>query len=322
MAPFDSPIGPGGPLAPPIEPLLVHKVDKLDKKQMKALGEKERREMKEQERAKKQQVKEKKREMAKAQDSPSKPMSETVSDTSRLVPSKAASLLGLADVPPTPRRTLSETPSVTPVDGSAPPPPLLRQRTQGITPVSISNKAADLLGLPTPPRSSSLRKATSFDDPFVASNPSPLSSATSHLSSVDMDREALTGGSTPSDSETSSSSSAPEASGDSALDQPAAISAKVAERFGVPYAVVTSAAAAEKRRTMGVLASVQSPGILVWPDRYIAMSPAELEMHACKHVQDLLSSRHAMREYTTGKFEGKQLVADEEFDEAMWDYEW
>jgi hypothetical protein len=67
---------------------------------------------------------------------------------------------------------------------------------------------------------------------------------------------------------------------------------------------------------------VQSPGLLVWPSTYIPMSPGELEMHSCKWVQTLLGCRHALREHITGEFEGRQLVNDAEFEDAIWDYEW
>jgi hypothetical protein len=52
------------------------------------------------------------------------------------------------------------------------------------------------------------------------------------------------------------------------------------------------------------------------------MTPAELEMHACKWVQTLLGCRHAMREFITGPFNGEKLVDDDGFEEAIWDYEW
>ena len=106
-----------------------------------------------------------------------------------------------------------------------------------------------------------------------------------------------------------------------AVQQPPVLSAKAAGRLGISYSVLAAASAAHSRGS-GVMVPVQSPGLLVWPSTYIPMSPGELEMHSCKWVQTLLGCRHALREHITGEFEGRQLVNDAEFEEAIWDYEW
>jgi hypothetical protein len=54
------------------------------------------------------------------------------------------------------------------------------------------------------------------------------------------------------------------------------------------------------------------------------MSPMELEMHACKNVHTLLGCRPALYEFVRKQLdqEGKRLASDEEFADAIWEYEW
>ena len=71
-------------------------------------------------------------------------------------------------------------------------------------------------------------------------------------------------------------------------------------------------------------ATSQSPGLLLWPATFLPLSPSELEMHACKHVHTLLGCKPALAEFIeTHVDEHKaRLVSDEEFRQAIWDYEW
>jgi hypothetical protein len=68
----------------------------------------------------------------------------------------------------------------------------------------------------------------------------------------------------------------------------------------------------------------QSPGLLLWPATFLPLSPSELEMHACKHVHTLLGCKPALVEFieTFVDEHGARLVSDEEFQQALWDYEW
>lgn len=64
----------------------------------------------------------------------------------------------------------------------------------------------------------------------------------------------------------------------------------------------------------------ESPGLVLWPSTLIPMSPAEIEIHALKHLRTLLSCKTALVEHAV------EATQDEEIDEenvleALWDYE-
>ncbi|KAF7354837.1 Methyltransf-25 domain-containing protein [Mycena sanguinolenta] len=68
----------------------------------------------------------------------------------------------------------------------------------------------------------------------------------------------------------------------------------------------------------------QHPGLLLWPSTFIPLSPQELEMHATKHVQTLLGCKPALAEYVASFVDpetGARVVSDEEFADAVWEYE-
>ncbi|KAJ7146264.1 hypothetical protein C8R44DRAFT_757016 [Mycena epipterygia] len=68
----------------------------------------------------------------------------------------------------------------------------------------------------------------------------------------------------------------------------------------------------------------QHPGLILWPGTFIPVPPAELEMHATKHMQTLLASKPALAEFVARCVDpatGARLVSDEEFEDAVWDYE-
>ncbi|KAJ7110323.1 hypothetical protein C8R43DRAFT_904362 [Mycena crocata] len=68
---------------------------------------------------------------------------------------------------------------------------------------------------------------------------------------------------------------------------------------------------------------VQHPGLVLWPNTFIPQTPMELELHATKHMTALLGSKHALGEYVSTYTDatGERLVSDEEFQEALWQYE-
>ncbi|TFK26793.1 hypothetical protein FA15DRAFT_636920 [Coprinopsis marcescibilis] len=117
-----------------------------------------------------------------------------------------------------------------------------------------------------------------------------------------------------------SSSSEQSVSETTNLVSPPILSAKAAGRLGISYSVLAAASAAHSRAS-GAMAPVQSPGLLVWPSTYLPMSPTELEMHTCKSLQTLLACRHALKEHITAEFAGKKIADDEDFEDAIWEYE-
>ncbi|KAF8167414.1 hypothetical protein B0H34DRAFT_15995 [Crassisporium funariophilum] len=109
------------------------------------------------------------------------------------------------------------------------------------------------------------------------------------------------------------------------------LSAKAAGRLGISYSDLAAATILSTRANppgpAPPLRPIQSPGILVWPNTYIPVSAAELEMHACKFLHTLLGCKPALMEYVSRFREdgeggsGKRFVEDAEFEEAIWDYE-
>ncbi|KAG5643138.1 hypothetical protein DXG03_001528 [Asterophora parasitica] len=110
------------------------------------------------------------------------------------------------------------------------------------------------------------------------------------------------------------------------------LSAKAAHRLGIPYSALPEAAASAKTRrpisSSSTLVSTstgptQSPGLIVWPSKFIPLSPTELEMHACKNVHTLVGCKPALTEYiaTFVNQDGSRVETDEGVDQALWDYE-
>ncbi|KAJ7762428.1 hypothetical protein DFH07DRAFT_739382 [Mycena maculata] len=67
----------------------------------------------------------------------------------------------------------------------------------------------------------------------------------------------------------------------------------------------------------------QHPGLVLWPGTFIPLAPAELEGHVTAHMQALLACKPALAEFV-GTFkddEGKRVVTEEEFEDAVWEYE-
>jgi len=102
----------------------------------------------------------------------------------------------------------------------------------------------------------------------------------------------------------------------------AASMAKAAERLGLTPSAAAAEAASITRPPQKAV-KVQSPGLILWPDKFIPMSPTELEMHACKHMHVLLGCKPALAEYVASFVDedGTRFVQDEEFHESIWDYE-
>jgi hypothetical protein len=70
---------------------------------------------------------------------------------------------------------------------------------------------------------------------------------------------------------------------------------------------------------------VQHPGLILWPATFLPLGAQELEMHAMKHVQTLLGCKPALAEYVAGFVDpatGERVVSEEEFEDAVWGYEW
>ncbi|KAJ8084673.1 hypothetical protein PM082_003449 [Marasmius tenuissimus] len=118
------------------------------------------------------------------------------------------------------------------------------------------------------------------------------------------------------------------------LNLPPGISAKAALKLGITYSALADATAESARSRNSVISMAstssggekktkQSPGLLLWPSTLIPMSPAELEMHACKNMHDLLGCKPALAEWVSGYVDenGERVVSDEEFEETMWEYE-
>ncbi|RXW24565.1 hypothetical protein EST38_g1268 [Candolleomyces aberdarensis] len=342
LAPFDSPIGPGGSLAPTTDDA-SHKSDTPKKQQWKNAGDKK-------------EKKEKRRKLEKPDSPRGASFDEPpVPPQPPVVTAKAASRLGLVPtVPPLPPRRVSSELS----SGSESSDSYTDPHRSSQLPV-VSAKAASRLGIPVnpppvPPKSEHIRRSyintgaqkakevprtsggirlgTPLVFPVAEEDtaPSPISITPTVSYSgdeqVEQERAASpslgrTDSSESEQSASSSSSSSSEPSSDvGGAVQPPVLSAKAAGRLGISYSVLAAASAAHSRGS-GVMVPVQSPGLLVWPSTYIPMSPSELEMHSCKWVQSLLGCRHALREHITGEFEGKRLVDDAEFEEAIWDYE-
>ncbi|RDB28534.1 hypothetical protein Hypma_016012 [Hypsizygus marmoreus] len=108
------------------------------------------------------------------------------------------------------------------------------------------------------------------------------------------------------------------------------LSAKAANRLGISYSALTAAAATAVRRPQSSSSTLvsassmcQSPGLIIWPSKFIPLSPSELEMHACKYVHTVLGCRPALAEYVASFVDekGERLEGEEQFDQAIWGYE-
>ncbi|GLB43494.1 putative ubiE/COQ5 methyltransferase family protein [Lyophyllum shimeji] len=111
------------------------------------------------------------------------------------------------------------------------------------------------------------------------------------------------------------------------------LSAKAAHRLGISYSALTEAAASAKESSrrpqsssstlVNFTAPFQSPGLIVEPSTFIPLSPTELEMHACKYVHTLIGCKPALAEYVSSFLDenGNRIESEEDFDNAMWDYE-
>ncbi|KAJ8508780.1 hypothetical protein ONZ45_g8981 [Pleurotus djamor] len=120
---------------------------------------------------------------------------------------------------------------------------------------------------------------------------------------------------------------------------PEGLSAKAAKSLGISPSDFASAAAASvpssprppsmdssPSSTSTFIGSgpVQSPGLIVLPSTFIPLSPAELEMHACKHIHTLLGCKPALQDFVGGfqNGNGQRMCDDAEFEESLWQYEW
>ncbi|EAU92602.2 hypothetical protein CC1G_06613 [Coprinopsis cinerea okayama7 len=371
LAPFDSPIGPGGALAPQLPtvepPMRVDKhlrprasSDQL-KRHWRQISDKK--EKKEKERKEKKQEKQQARQRTVSKTSfddsfqmplvtakaasrlgltpnvPSLPPSNRVSVAystssdsssgesysgsylSSVMPSvsdKAADRLGIPSIPPpVPPKPISSSRS-TDMESARPSP------SRGLTVPAVPVKAASRLGIPVRPMSRSISAGSSDHGYGISLSSIASSTSLGHTDNPSRSNTSLKASPSPMSRTASSESSSLSLSDPSSPDAPApgppSISAKAAGRLGISYSVLAAASAVHSRSS-GVMAPVQSPGLLVWPSTYIPMTPTELEMHSCKFVQTLLGCRHALREHITGEFGGVKLATDDDFEEALWEYE-
>ncbi|KAF9494413.1 hypothetical protein BDN71DRAFT_989529 [Pleurotus eryngii] len=86
-------------------------------------------------------------------------------------------------------------------------------------------------------------------------------------------------------------------------------------------AMAAAAAAANLSRGRVQDALSQCPGIVVWPSTYIPIPAQELQMHACKHIRTLLGCKSALADYVELRDNDGARIVDEEFWDAMHDYE-
>ncbi|KAG6868568.1 hypothetical protein C0993_001015 [Termitomyces sp. T159_Od127] len=197
--------------------------------------------------------------------------------------------------------------------------------TMTVPPENVSAKAAYKLGIPissehsfdTPSCKADTPPDTSSDDsdtPSPSPSPSPAPAPASSSTPPKNDRQSIISlSASPSDSK---------------------LSAKAANRLGISYSELGEATALAKASTRrpvsssstlvaGPIAPVQSPGLIVWPDQFIPMSPEELEMHALKNVHMLLGCKPGLTDYirTFLGDDGNQMASDENLDQAFWEYE-
>ncbi|KAF7784174.1 hypothetical protein Agabi119p4_339 [Agaricus bisporus var. burnettii] len=109
-------------------------------------------------------------------------------------------------------------------------------------------------------------------------------------------------------------------------------SAKAADRLGISYsdlvAVTTSMKQPVPDNRNSYADSVvdeicQSPGIIVSPSTFIPLTSVETEFHACKWMHTLLGWRTALADHihSCTDDDGKIIVADSEWNDALWTYE-
>ncbi|KAG6911330.1 hypothetical protein DXG01_001001 [Tephrocybe rancida] len=201
-------------------------------------------------------------------------------------------------------------------------------------PENVSAKAALRLGIPMasaqmielPSRLSTLSSDdTSSDESLTPLSSSPSSTPPNPV--ISTPRPPVPSPAVLADSSRLSMDSISSSPGDSKL------SAKAAHRLGISYSALGEATASAKASTRRPVSSsstlvsspspVQSPGLIVWPNQFIPMSPSELEMHALRNVHTLIGCKPALAEFV-GSFldeDGNRIQSPEDFDEALWMYE-
>ncbi|KAG6854156.1 hypothetical protein C0991_010067 [Blastosporella zonata] len=201
-------------------------------------------------------------------------------------------------------------------------------------PENVSAKAATRLGIPIlnerpeiPSRLPTLLPDDSLSDESITPSPSPSPSPSPPESESSSSSVAPFPSPSPNDNRASLDSMS-SSSGDSKL------SAKAAHRLGISYSALGEATASAKASTRRPLSSsstlvsspslpVQSPGLIVWPNHFIPMSPLELEMHALKNMHTVIGCKFALAEFV-GSFrdaDGNRIASQEEFEDALWMYE-
>ncbi|KIK70538.1 hypothetical protein GYMLUDRAFT_184262 [Collybiopsis luxurians FD-317 M1] len=72
-----------------------------------------------------------------------------------------------------------------------------------------------------------------------------------------------------------------------------------------------------------VVSVQQSPGLLLLPSTFLPMPPAELEMHACKHMHTLLGCKRALFDWLLFNEDGTEndLISEEELQDIFFEYD-
>ncbi|KAI0068059.1 hypothetical protein BV25DRAFT_1818429 [Artomyces pyxidatus] len=67
----------------------------------------------------------------------------------------------------------------------------------------------------------------------------------------------------------------------------------------------------------------QQPGLILYPETFLPMSPDEVEMHSSKNLHVLLSCRAALKDFIRDfkDKDGKPLATAEDLEDSLWDYE-
>ncbi len=110
------------------------------------------------------------------------------------------------------------------------------------------------------------------------------------------------------------------------LPTPPQHSAKAAGRLGISYSTLVAATATTatvRRQHQAPRRSLQSPGIIVSPSTFIALTPIETEFHACKWIHTVLGCKPAIADYVRsddGQI-GRKEMDEAELEDALWNYE-
>ncbi|KAF4612428.1 hypothetical protein D9613_004190 [Agrocybe pediades] len=186
-------------------------------------------------------------------------------------------------------------------------------------PETLNSKAAKRLGLDTP---SDFRTSVAESYNSKAAKRLGLPAPDSDMASIHSVSSTSTKSSANSSEERASSyrERSPSPHPPPSLHAPQTIpSAKTAALLGMSYTAVVAAAekaTAGQRKGMKPAGHVQSPGLLIG-NEYVAVEPAELEMHACRFMHTVIGCRLALMAFVTSHVDAN---GDKIMDESMFSY--